>query len=462
MVSGRLLRVVLGCLAVLGTCQTADAAAWRLSGPQRPPAGESVSYVLHGAPGRQYEVVVFAGARHCPRDRLAADLAPTLKSSGFLDGNGADVRQLSFASGHSTICAYDGDTATIVTATVVRTTPGRDRLRITIPAQQDDPAYDAVVTATGYVGREADPVFADEAAQHVATVVVTARSRRARCPKASPDQHAPDTGFASAATARFSTAVTITNAFEAADPRRLCGYLVARRRVPGGVRARTVARAQLLVPGADTDRSDSAGDSDTIAGGLLAWIFVGLLIAAATVLFRRDRSSHPATGPAAADQPPFPATTHSDSSAGTSSGHDFVQRRRDEDVSFAIQRAAGATADVYRDRLRLILEHQDGRDWLEALNRRRLAAMLAKGHGPPRAYRSFEPRAVLNCLAYDPAGLQLIDLDAVDAARKLCALANAAHHPDPDTPLTQADYQRAWQLYTKITGYAAPFDRATG
>jgi len=67
-------------------------------------------------------------------------------------------------------------------------------------------------------------------------------------------------------------------------------------------------------------------------------------------------------------------------------------------------------------------------------------------------------RAVLNCLAYGPAGLQLIGLDAVAAARQLSGLANAAHHPDPDKPLTDADYQRAWRLYSQITGYAAPFD----
>lgn len=142
-----------------------------------------------------------------------------------------------------------------------------------------------------------------------------------------------------------------------------------------------------------------------------------------------------------------------------SSGYDFVQRRRDEDVSFAIQRAVGATADVYRDRLRLLLEHQDGPDWLAAFNRRRCSDMLAKGQPPPRPYESFEPRAVLACLAYDPAGLQLIGLDAADAARKLCGLANAALHPDPDRPLADFEYRRAWRPYTKVTGYAAPFDR---
>jgi hypothetical protein len=118
-----------------------------------------------------------------------------------------------------------------------------------------------------------------------------------------------------------------------------------------------------------------------------------------------------------------------------------VQRRRDEVVGFVIQRAVGATADAYRDRLRSILQHQDGAEWLDAFNRRRRADMLAKAQGPPGKYAAFEPRAVLNCLAYDSAALQLVGPDAIDAARKLCGLANAAHHPDPDKPLTNCDYQ---------------------
>jgi hypothetical protein len=155
------------------------------------------------------------------------------------------------------------------------------------------------------------------------------------------------------------------------------------------------------------------------------------------------------------------ATTAADASE-TSPSYEFVQRRRGEEAAFAIQRAVAMTADVYRDRLRRILEHQDGPDWLAAFNARRRADMLAKGQGPPAAYASLEPRAVLNCLAYDPAGLQLIGLDAVAATRQLCGLANAAHHPDPDKPLTDADYQRAWRLYSQITGYAPPFDTYRG
>jgi len=131
--------------------------------------------------------------------------------------------------------------------------------------------------------------------------------------------------------------------------------------------------------------------------------------------------------------------------------------RRHEEVTFAIQRAVGTTADVHRDLLRRILEYQDGPDWLDAFNARRRADMLTRGQRPPASYASLEPRAVLICLAYDLAGLQLIGLDAVPAARQLCGLANAAHHPDPARPLTDADYHRAWRLYSQITGYAAPF-----
>ena len=165
--------------------------------------------------------------------------------------------------------------------------------------------------------------------------------------------------------------------------------------------------------------------------------------------------------------PPDPSgeTSHDAAVADStdpSPDYEFVQRRRGEEVAFAIQRAVGMTADVYRDRLRRILEHQDGPDWLAAFNARRRADMLAKGQGPPATYASLEPRAVLNCLAYDPAGLQLIGLDAVAAARQLCGLANAAHHLDPDKPLTDADYQRAWRLYSQITGYAPPFDTYRG
>jgi hypothetical protein len=124
-------------------------------------------------------------------------------------------------------------------------------------------------------------------------------------------------------------------------------------------------------------------------------------------------------------------------------------------VAFVIQQAVAATADVYRDQLQAILERQDGSGWLEAFNHRRRADMLAKGIEPSPPYRSFEPRAILSCLAYDSAGLQLIPAHVAAKARELGALANAAFHSDP---LSEADGHRAWRLYREITGRVPPAD----
>ena len=88
--------------------------------------------------------------------------------------------------------------------------------------------------------------------------------------------------------------------------------------------------------------------------------------------------------------------------------------------------------------------------------------MTLDGKRAPRPYEFLEPRAVLNCLAYDPAGLQLIPAVATTKARQLSGLVNEAHHPSPHAPLTEADGYRAWQLYTDITGHVPvgdPFDR---
>lgn len=52
---------------------------------------------------------------------------------------------------------------------------------------------------------------------------------------------------------------------------------------------------------------------------------------------------------------------------------------------FAIQRAVGTTADVCRDRLRRILGHQDGPEWLSAFHCRRRADWPAGRHGVPLA-----------------------------------------------------------------------------
>jgi hypothetical protein len=114
--------------------------------------------------------------------------------------------------------------------------------------------------------------------------------------------------------------------------------------------------------------------------------------------------------------------------------------------------AVDAVADTYRDRLQTILEQRDGPAWLDALNRRRRVSMTGDGKSPPRPYEFLEPRAVLNCLAYDPAGLQLIPEAATSKARQLSGLVNDAVHPRPRPPLTEADGYRAWRLSTDITG----------
>jgi hypothetical protein len=124
--------------------------------------------------------------------------------------------------------------------------------------------------------------------------------------------------------------------------------------------------------------------------------------------------------------------------------------------------AVDAVADTYRERLQNILEHQDGPGWLDAVNHRRAASFIRDGQPVPRPYDSLEPRAVLTCLARDPAGLQLIPEPATGKARQLSGLVNDAVHPKPHAPLTEADGYRAWQLYTDITGIVAagdPFER---
>jgi hypothetical protein len=68
----------------------------------------------------------------------------------------------------------------------------------------------------------------------------------------------------------------------------------------------------------------------------------------------------------------------------------------------------------------------------------------------------------LNCLAYDPAGLQLIPAAATANAGELSGLVNDARHPRSHAPLNDADGYRAWGLYTGITGHVPagdPFHR---
>lgn len=137
------------------------------------------------------------------------------------------------------------------------------------------------MTATGYLGRDGDPVFADAATQHQGTVVVTVRSARTSCSRTASNPHAQRTGATTITTSRFAAEVTIANAFEVSDEPRLCGYLTARRRVEGGVRTRTVARTQRLIARAAADDPDGVdnANAEPMVGGILAWILIGLLIA---------------------------------------------------------------------------------------------------------------------------------------------------------------------------------------
>ncbi len=411
-----------------------------------------------------YRVVVLEGSRPCPGDLLVGNPAQTFDASGFLNGNGAGAQQLSFSSGRSTLCAYDIRSETLVAAKAIRTRPGRDRLRLT--ATKRDADSNVYVSATGAVGRAGSSPFPDAADQHSGTVTVLAHSRSARCPKHPPDRYSPGVAWGDISGAHFAVDLTIFDALNVVHDPRVCGWLTAPRRVAGIVQTRTVARAEKrLAATASGNATGEPSDGEKIAAGIVAWILFGLMVGGIIAAIRKAarsqaRRSAAKQRPVTDDAVPH-ATTAADASK-TSPSYEFVQRRRGEEAAFAIQRAVAMTADVYRDRLRRILEHQDGPDWLAAFNARRRADMLAKGQGPPAAYASLEPRAVLNCLAYDRAGLQLIGLDAVAATRQLCGLANAAHHPDPDKPLTDADYQRAWRLYSQITGYAPPFDTYRG
>jgi hypothetical protein len=217
-----------------------------------------------------------------------------------------------------------------------------------------------------------------------------------------------------------------------------------------------------------------------VAAGVLFWLFVGHLIATAFRAARRTsrtsdavHDSSDASGADGAEEVRVPVPP-AQPAAGVPSARpadrpevltssavaktDAELRRREEDVSFAVQRAVGATAEAYRDRLRAILERNDGPGWFEEFNNRRIRDVLAKGQPAPRPYRAFEPRAVLSCLAHDRHALQLIPRNVMDAAAELLRLSNAAHHLDADRPLAEGDARRAWRLYSEITLRPPPAD----
>lgn len=285
---------------------------------------------------------------------------------------------------------------------------------------------------------------------------------------------------------RFTAHLAIHDAYLAGRKLRLCGYLTAQRRTAGGRRTIAVARDSTTVTVAVPHNGSGSDDVELILGGIMAWIFVIALIAALMRLGswllddtpaapriphgrrsrrarRTTRAPQPATPAPSSTSPTHPLSAQPATPMfATAAQPQAMLARRRAKPRDVIQDAVDAIADTYRDRLQSILERRDGPDWLDALNHRRHASMTLQGKRAPRSYDFLEPRAVLNCLAYDPAGLQLIPAAATTKAKQLSGLVNEAHHPSPHAPLTEADGYRAWQLYTDITGHSPagdPFGR---
>lgn len=469
----------------MSVCGSAHAAQWRLAGPDHPIAGESATYLLTGPPGvgsAPYEIVVFAGARACPSGPPAGETAQTSSVHGYLSSDRSSaVQPLSFGRGRSTVCVYD-HRAVAVARKVVRTIRGRDRLRISAVREQGFATDNLLVTATGYVGRTGDITAPPGPEQHVGEVIASVPPDGRPCPQRAPDPKGP--GAASSRIydqARFNVQMTIYDAFERTPRPRLCVYLAAPRRVFADVLPRTVAHASIPVSADAAPPQGSQPDADELVGAAVFLVFViavCLAVAAAVRAIRKPAPSRsspsqssatlrqepartavpvgapPAPPPAAVGPQPPPQSAGGDAALLA----DAERRRRRALVPYVIQAALHATADVYRDRLHAILEHQDGPDWLDTLNERRRHNMLGAGRREPEPYRSFEARAVISCLAYDAAGLQLVPAHVAAKARQLSGLARAAHHPDPDDPLTERDARRAWQLFAEITGSQAPDD----
>lgn len=492
--AGRAARCWRGCAATLlsqavlvSVCGSAHAAEWRLAGPDHPIAGESATYRLTGPPGigsAPYEVVVVAGARACPGGPPAGETAQTSSVDGYLSSDrSAAIQPLSFGRGRWTVCVYD-HRAVVVARKVVRTIRGRDRLGVSAVRERGFETDNVLVTATGYVGRTGDITVPPGPEQHVGEVIATVQPSGRRCPQRASDPQGPKAASSRIYDqARFKVQMTVYDAFERTSRPVMCAYLAAPRRVFADVLPRTVAHASVPVS-ADAAPSPpgSQPNADQLVGAavfLVLAIAVCLGVTTAVRAIRKPAPSRspsiqsseaprresartavpvgapPAPAPGAVGPQPQPATSDADAAAPYS---DAERRRRRALVPYIIQAALQATADVYRDRLHAILEHQDGLDWLDAFNERRRRNMLNAGRREPEPYRSFEARAVIGCLAYDAAGLQLVPAHVAAKARQLSGLAIAAHHPDPDDPLTELDAVRAWQLFNEITGARAPGD----
>ena len=384
---------------------------------------------------------------------------------------------------------------------------GRDRLRIIADHEQRSLETGAVATVTGTAAPPAEDTTLPLVV-YTARVLLTTLPRTRRCPGSAPKPDAPHSTSFYVYKTYFSQMLIIPPASDVAHGLRLCGYLTARRRTPSGIRTVTVARASTTVTG---HVEQNSSDEPAWAYRVVAWIiavalFIGLIVGlivglirlviwwihdtpaarearrAATArrlrrLWQRSPApspappalSHavPANPPPPAPPPPshaIPATSPPPQPAPIAAqpAPRAARPRRRAKPRDVVLDAVEAVADTYRDRLRNLLEHQDGRDWLDAFNDRRAASFVQDGRPAPRPYDSLEPRAVLNCLARDPAGLQLISEPATIKARQLSGLVNDAVHPKPHAPLTEADGYRAWQLYTDITGIVPigdPFER---
>ena len=361
-----------------------------------------------------------------------------------------------------------------------------DRLRITAERDQLSLEYGAVATAKGTIGRSAD-VTARSIYPYVGRVILTALPRTRRCPRSAPSPDPPLSDSDNLREGRYTETLAIAGAFEAAGKLRLCSYLTAKRRTPSGVRTVTVARDSTTLTGPDQKHSeaDTPALGRRILNQVVGWMMlIGIVFGliklgkwwihdtpaarkarrAATLRRLRLRSPAPPPAPPAPSYAVPASPPHQSAPRAASSQpapvHTERPRRRAKPRDVVLD-AADAVADTYRDRLQNLLERQDGLGWLDAVNHRRAASFIRDGKPVPRPYDSLEPRAVLNCLARDPAGLQLISEPATRKALQLSRLVNDAVHPKPHAPLTDADGYRAWQLYTDITGIVAvgdPFD----
>jgi hypothetical protein len=423
--------------------------------------------------------MVLGGVRACPADAPAGEAGQSSSVEGYLGSDGgAAVQPLSFGRGGSTVCVYDYRPV-LVARKVVRTVGGRDRLHVSAVREQGLSTDNLLITATGYVGRTGDISVSPGPEQHVGEVIATALPNGRRCPARVPDPNGPYTGSSRIYDqARFSVQVTVYDAFLRSSRPKVCSYLAAPRRVFADVLPQTVAQASVRVPAAEApDQSTSDPDIDALVGAVVLLVVTILVCVGVALAVRSVRGSRPSErarhggaptrpaeprvlwpAPAAAataEALPEPAVRDADAETHRLE----AERRRPEMlVPYVIQAALQATADVYRDRLRAILERQDGPGWLDAFNERRRREMVDAGRREPEPYRSFEARAVINCLAFDEAGLQLIPREVAAEARQLSGLAVAAHHPDPGYPLTEEDARRAWRLFTQITGLSAPAD----